>query len=520
MSFLSSARFRFIGAVSLALLAGCSDSTGSATPTSVAPGNTNTVAEGTAGTVLTTAPAFVVKDQDGNAMSGVGVTVAVTAGGGTLTDAPTVTRDGATPVGTWKLGNIAGINTITVTVSGLQPLVISVTGKAGPPASLTFTTGSNQSALAGTPVASAPVAKVADQFGNGVSGAPVTFLVTEGEGTLSSNAAVTTDINGNATSPQWTLGKSAVPQALRAATTGGINSSVFAFVSSDYTVDLRFFGPSMPSSTSGMFTAAAARIKGAVVGDMIDINVVQPVDLAAGCDVEGLPTAFAENVDDVIIYASVGPIDGAGSVLAFSFPCFVRAPFPARQTVIGIMKFDEADIDGMIARGNMTDVIQHEMLHVVGIGTLWSSFNFVQEAGTPQSRYTGPLGVQGCIALGGADVCPGSVPLETGGGAGTRDAHWSEAVFFNELMTGFVNTRQSVPTGILNPLSSMSISSLGDVGYTVNAKAADPYTIPGHSAASILAQLSVSEGQPAWEQVHEPKFTITHAGKISIAKKQ
>ena len=520
MTFLSSARLTVVGAALFAFLAACSEPTGNATPTSVAPDNTTVVAEGTAGTVLTTAPAFVVKDQNGNAMSGVGVTITVTAGGGTLTNAPTATLNGPTPVGTWKLGNIAGINTITVTVNGLQPLVINVTGKAGPPATLTFTSGSNQSALAGTSVASAPVAKVADQFGNGISGAPVTFLVIDGEGTLSSNAAVTTDVNGNATSPQWTLGKSAVPQSLRATTTGGITSSISAFISSDYTVDLRFFGPPMPTSTSGMFAAAAARIKGAVVGDMVDINVVQPVNLADGCGVEGLPTAFAENVDDVIIYASVGPIDGANSVLAFSFPCFVRAPFPARQTVIGIMKFDEADIDNMIARGNMTDVIQHEMLHVVGLGTLWTSFSLVQGAGTPESRYTGTLGVGGCVALGGANVCPGSVPLETGGGAGTRDSHWSEAVFFNELMTGFVNTRQSVPTGILNPLSSMSIASLGDVGYTVNQKAADPYTIPGHSASSILRSLSVSEAQPAWEQVHEPKFMITRSGKISIAKKQ
>ena len=198
-------------------------------------------------------------------------------------------------------------------------------------------------------------------------------------------------------------------------------------------------------------------------------------------------------------------------------PSIIQA---AHELTIRIMKFDEADIDNMIARGNMTDVIQHEMLHVVGLGTLWTSFSLVQGAGTPESRYTGTLGVGGCVALGGANVCPGSVPLETGGGAGTRDSHWSDAVFFNELMTGFVNTRQSVPTGILNPLSSMSIASLGDVGYTVNTKAADPYTIPGHSASSILGQLNVSESQPAWEQVHEPKFMITRSGKISIAKKQ
>lgn len=520
MTFLSSARFRSIGAVSLALLAACSEATGNKTPTSVEPDTSVPVPEGTVGAVLPTAPAFVVKDQNGNAMGGVPVTVTVSGGGGTLTGAPTVTRDGPTPIGMWKLGNIAGYNLLTITVSGLQPLVINVIGKAGPPATLTFTTGSNQSALAGTPVATAPVAKVADQFGNGVSGAPVTFIVVEGEGILSSNAAVTTDVNGNATSPQWTLGKSVVAQSLRATTTGGIASTVSAIVTSDYAVDLRFFGPPMPSTTSGMFTAAAARVAGAVVGDMIDVNVVQPVDLAEGCDVEGLPTAFTGNVDDVIIYASVGPIDGPGTVLAFSFPCFVRAPFPARQTVVGIMKFDEADINTMLSFGNMQDVIQHEMLHVVGIGTLWNSFSLVKDAGTPQTRYTGTLGVGGCITLGGASVCPGSVPLESVGGPGTQDVHWNDAVFFNELMTGFVNTRQSVPTGILNPLSSMSISSLGDVGYTVNAKAADPYTIPGHSPASILRQLNVSEGQPVWEKVHEPKFMITRSGRISIAKKQ
>src|SRR5678809_1028011 len=128
----------------------------------------------------------------------------------------------------------------------------------------------------------------------------------------------------------------------------------------------------------------------------------------------------------------------------------------------------------MILRGNFPDVITHEMLHVVGLGTLWGpdEYNLRQGAGTPQTRYTGALGVGGCVAVGGASVCPGSIPLENTGGSGTADSHWNESIFFNELMTGFVNTRSSVPTGLLNPFSLMSLRSLGDLGYVVNKKAA------------------------------------------------
>jgi len=490
----------------------CNDSTGSLQPTGLAE-DQGAVAEGTAGTVLVTPPTFTVKDQNGNALGGVSVTIAVTAGGGTLTEAPTQSKSGPTPVGVWRLGNIAAINTITVTVGNLTPLVINVNGKAGAPASIVFVSGANQAAPAGSVLAVAPVAQVRDQFGNAVSGVPVTFAVIDGEGSVASNAPITTDASGNATAPPWTLGRSAVTQSLRAAT-GVITSLVIASVASDYDVDLRIFGPPMPPAAAAAFQAAAARIKGSVIGDVADIVVQSPVNLESGCNVQGLPTAFAETVDDVIIYASVGPIDGPNQILAFSFPCFVRAPFPARQTVIGIMKFDSEDIDNMIARGNFTDVIQHEMLHVVGIGTLWNSFSLLSGAGTQSTRYTGASGVTGCQTMGGTPVCPGSVPVENLGGAGTADSHWRESVFFNELMTGFVNSRATVPVGLLNPLSLMSIQSLADIGYTVNAKAADPYSIPGIVASRISAQLNWDVQSGEWEKIERPRFEISRIGHI------
>ena len=71
-----------------------------------------------------------------------------------------------------------------------------------------------------------------------------------------------------------------------------------------------------------------------------------------------------------------------------------------------------------------------------------------------------------------------SVPLETGGGPGTAGSHRSEAVFGNELMTGYIS-------GAPDPLSILTVATLQDVGYTVNYSAADFYSLPGHLVARI-----------------------------------
>lgn len=398
--------------------------------------------------------------------------------------------------------------------------------KIGPPASIAIVAGDNQTALAGSVVPVFPVAQVRDANGNGVPGVSVVFGINEGGGNVSATP-VTTDATGKATSPPWMLGTSAVPQSLRAFSSG-FAALATATVKTDYAIDVRFFGPPMPPATGAMFTAAAARIRAAVIGDVGDIPAQLPdsaLNLAEGCGVEGLPVAFTDAIDDLIIYASVGPIDGVNNVLAFSFPCFVRgrAGDPNRQTAIGIMKFDADDLDNMIARGNLTDVIQHEMLHVVGIGTLWNTYGVLAGAGTPQTRFTGALGIGGCVAIGGTSICQTSVPVENSGGAGTADAHWRESNFDEELMTGFVEVpipgSYPKPGEVLNPFSVMSIQSLGDVGYIVNPKAADAYTVPGTSAIRASGSVSIDSSTP-WEHVMAPKFQISPTGKVSLVPKQ
>ena len=66
---------------------------------------------------------------------------------------------------------------------------------------------------------------------------------------------------------------------------------------------------------------------------------------------------------------------------------------------------------------------------------------------------------------------PVAVPVENTGGAGTRNGHWREMVFKQELMSGFIAAAN-------NPLSKVTAASLKDLGYAVDMNAAEPYVLP------------------------------------------
>ncbi|MEO5870527.1 MAG: Ig-like domain-containing protein [Gemmatimonadaceae bacterium] len=83
-----------------------------------------------AGTAVPTQPSVVVKDLNGNLLSGVTVTFAIASGGGTATGLVAVTDvNGVATVGSWSLGTTPGANTLTATVSGLQAVPFSATGQ-------------------------------------------------------------------------------------------------------------------------------------------------------------------------------------------------------------------------------------------------------------------------------------------------------------------------------------------------------------------------------------------------------
>lgn len=161
-------------------------------------------------------------------------------------------------------------------------------------------------------------------------------------------------------------------------------------------------------------------------------------------------------IDDVAITARGTAIDGVGRILGQAGPGQLRSG--SYLPVTGNMEFDTADLASLEANGQLLAVILHEMGHVLGIGTIWSYKGLLSGAGTSNPRYTGANATAAYNRL--YNNSETSIPVENSGGAGTRDSHWRESIFTNELMTGYLN--------LTNVLSEMTIASLADLGYLVD----------------------------------------------------
>ncbi|MBA4073126.1 MAG: hypothetical protein C0497_15070 [Gemmatimonas sp.] len=495
----------------------------------------------TVGTVLATAPTFTVTDASGNALANITVSVAVTSGGGTLVGAPTRSSAGPTSVGTWTLGTTAGTNTLTVTVSGLTPLTISVTGTPGAAARIVVASGNTQSGLAGAQLTAPLSAAVQDQFGNGIANQQVTFLATAGGGSVAPGL-LTTNASGVASGAIWRLGNRGGTQTATA-TAGSFSTSFSATTQSSYLLDLRYFGSAMSPEAQTAFTNAANRIRAAIVGQISTVSL-QGADLA-GCRINGLTGTLAENTQGIIIYASVAPIDGVGKILAQAGPCFVRqtSVLPA----VGVIQFDEADIQNYINTGRFESVVLHEMNHVVGFGTIWEDKNLLRNpayilvsdtiptlTGSLDPRFTGASALAQCLSASGTATHCGAagsgIAVEQCGTYGTADGHWREsftstcggsnraptnftAAFDSEVMTGYIEGTPNMPW------SAMSIASFQDLGYTVNLLAADSYSVPSlMTMARLRAAQEADAGDRPVERLLRPRF-IVGGGRVQAIKR-
>ncbi len=144
--------------------------------------------------VATAVPAPItvqVKDSYGNRIPNANVSFAVTAGGGSLAGLNgTTNNNGEVVLPAWTLGTSLGANTVTIT-AGSASTTVSATGQPGAPVALTAVAGIDQEGDVGTPLATPIGAKVADSYGNGVSGVTVNFTQASGGVQIGSASAVT-----------------------------------------------------------------------------------------------------------------------------------------------------------------------------------------------------------------------------------------------------------------------------------------------------------------------------------------
>ena len=119
----------------------CGDSSGPGRVASSFTANSATTQTASPGSEVAEPPSVIVRDQNGAVMTGVSVTFAVTAGGGSVTGATAVSSaSGVATVGSWTVGTAEGVNTLTATSGSLSatftansvdPCVIGATHSIG-----------------------------------------------------------------------------------------------------------------------------------------------------------------------------------------------------------------------------------------------------------------------------------------------------------------------------------------------------------------------------------------------------
>ena len=290
---------------------------------------------------------------------------------------------------------------------------------------------------------------------------------------------------------------------------GGSKHPVDPPVDTTYHIEIRFYGGDPNAQVQAAFENARLRIESIISADL-PATKVNNVNLA-DTNTCGVPATVNETIDDLVIYATVKTIDGVGKVVASSGPCLVRST--GKLPVVGRMEMDADDLNALASSGRLNAVVLHEMLHVLGFGTIWDQVSPVRLAGAggDDPRFTGPQAVQACVAAGGSSICAAGVPVENCAGiptcgTGTRDSHWRETIFRTELMTGFIEA-----ANIPMPLSAITIQSFADLGYSVNAAGADSYKIPG---TAIRMAEDPPEVFVPWESTRYPSLEISVDGNI------
>jgi hypothetical protein len=446
---------------------------------------------GQAGIPLSTHLTINVYDAGGNALSGIPVAAAVTTGNGSLSADP-VTGTAGHWEAVWTLGTTAGNNDVTVTVASLPPVTFHAVGFGGPATSMEIVSGDMVSA----PIYAAITATVhlTDQFGNDSPEQPVTFTTAGGGRVIPGHGAVTSDSGGRA-SIAWRLGGTAGSYSLGVMAPNGLYRSLTATaaeITSPFNIEVRYIG-SPTQALEDAVTAAVARWRGIITADLPDVAI--HTDAAACFDTE---PALDETVDDIVVYIEVAHRDGVGGILGAAGPCLIRSV--SELPALGYMTLDADDVDQIAATGELTDVVLHEMGHILGLGTLWQQDGLVINQGTSDPRYSGARAVAGYRDIGGRAPV---IPLENGGGEGTAESHWRETIFGWELMTGYIASAD-------NPLSRMTIGSLEDLGYSVDYTRADFMMMD----PSLRAELRRAGRQLREARLPSPIVIVDPAGRV------
>lgn len=362
-------------------------------------------------------------------------------------------------------------------------------------------TGGVQRAAAGVVLPDSIRLQVTDRLGHPVPGTRLSLAPSDGGAV--EPAAVEADGEGHA-SVRWTLGPVPGTQHLFVAIDPRHRAALVADAEDSqgrvpFRIQYRLLTEA-PDAVVEALDQAILRWERAIAGKLAPVRV----RVGAGSCGDNAP-ALDEVVDDLTVLVTVETMDGPGGVVARANPCLLRED--GLLPLMGQLRLDASDLEALEAVDLLQDVVAHEIGHVLGIGSLWELFELLRLPSLPDNRgadthFEGPEAIQAFDRVGGEDYAGAKVPVENDlAGEGTRDRHWRQSIMGHELLTGLLD-----PAGP-NPLSRVSVASLGDLGYEVDLDTTEPYDL----------QTAV-EQEEGFELIHpverDPIRVVTTDGRI------
>ncbi|HEY7634400.1 MAG TPA: Ig-like domain-containing protein [Gemmatimonadales bacterium] len=261
----------------------------------------------TTGTPLAQQPVLQLADPAGNpiARADVAVAVQIESGGGSLEGTTTAasTADGQVVFTDLAIRGSPGPRQLSFSADGFAPVTSDLVALGvGVPASIALVAGDQQTAPAGTAVPIAPAVVVKDADGNPLPGVPVTFSVTSGGGSVT-GGSVTTGSDGVAAVGQWTLGKTAGTNKVKAEVTGSaLSGSPVGFTATGV--------PGPFSAEKSTVEAAPGSIRASNGSATSTITVTARDGFGNG--IQGLEVALAAPGDGVSLTQPSGSTNGSG----------------------------------------------------------------------------------------------------------------------------------------------------------------------------------------------------------------
>lgn len=277
-------------------------------PTTLA-ANSATSQNGTAGQDVSIPPSVKVTDANGNPVQGVGVTFAVTAGGGSV--APTSVQTdagGIATVANWTLGPLVGTNQLTASVTGLSgsPVTFTANAGAGAASQLVILTQPPSSVQSGVVFTTDPVVQIQDANGNPVTGSRTVSVSLIGAGTLNGTLSQSTGGSDQVTFSGLSISGAAGSYQL-IFTSSGLAPDTSTVISLGAGGASKLdFGQQPSNTTAGVAIAPAVTVKiEDAAGNVVSSTATVNLDLGNNPGGDPLGTVSVAAVGGVATFSSI-----------------------------------------------------------------------------------------------------------------------------------------------------------------------------------------------------------------------